>query len=133
MERRIKRSQDRSEALQYLVEALADRSDVDAVVLLDDHGKIVAGMGVPERVRGLATIAVPVMEGRPCDDFAAATRGTDFFGRRIANRAGTGDNASPLYLAALGNKLRKMHEAVYAIARIMDRAPSPPSPSAVSL
>jgi len=121
MERRIKRSQDRQEALQYLVEALADRSEVDAVVLLDDHGKIVAGMGAPQRVRGLASIAVPVVQGRACEQFEAATEGTDFFGRRITSSAAPDGSRSALYLAALGRRVRKMHEAVYAIARILEQ------------
>ena len=63
MERRTKRSEDREEALQYLVEALADRSEVDAVLLMNDEGHIVAGMGKPREVRGLAKIAVPVVRG----------------------------------------------------------------------
>lgn len=121
MERRIKRSQDRQEALQYLVEALADRSEVDAVVLIDDHGKIVAGMGAPQRVRGLASIAVPAVEGRACEQFAEATVGTDFFGRRILTAPAGAGGGRPMYLAALGQRLRKMHEAVYAIARIVDQ------------
>ena len=52
MEQRTKRSEDRDEALQYLVEALADRSEVQAVVLVNDEGKIVAGMGGPAQVKG---------------------------------------------------------------------------------
>jgi hypothetical protein len=115
MDRRNKRSQDREEALQYLVEALADRSEVEAVVLVDDEGHIVAGMGMPNEVRGLAKIAAPVVRGEGSELFEWATRGTDFFGRQIPLAAG------PLYLAALGTRVRKMHEAVYAIERILDQ------------
>jgi hypothetical protein len=114
MERRTKRSSDRDEALQYLVEALADRSEVDAVLLMNDEGRIVAGMGKPKEVRGLAKIAVPVVRGEPCAAFDEETAGTDFFGRRIPLARGS------LYLAALGSRLRKMHEAVYAITRIVE-------------
>jgi hypothetical protein len=114
MERRTKRSEDREEALQYLVEALADRSEVDAVLLMNDEGQIVAGMGKPNEVKGLAKIAVPVVKGETCCDFDTATAGTDFFGRRIHLKSG------PLYLAALGTKIRKMHEAVYAVTRILE-------------
>jgi len=114
MERRTKRSEDREEALQYLVEALADRSEVDAVLLMNDEGHIVAGMGKPKEVKGLAKIAVPVVKGETCGDFDAETAGTDFFGRQIQLKSGA------LYLAALGTRMRKMHEAVYAVARILE-------------
>src|SRR6476620_4431502 len=80
MERRTKRSEDREEALQYLVEALADRSEVDAVLLMNDEGHIVAGMGKPKEIKGLAKIAVPVVKGETCGDFDTETAGTDFFG-----------------------------------------------------
>jgi hypothetical protein len=113
MERRTKRSQDRQEALQYLVEALADRSQVEAVTLVDDDGRIIAGMGMPNAVRGLAKIAAPTVRGEGSDLFESATSGTDFFGRRIDV------GSRPLYLAALGSRVRKMHEAVYAITRIV--------------
>jgi hypothetical protein len=116
MDRRIKRSEDRQEALQYLVEALADRSDVDAVVLLDGAGRIVAGVGTPHNVRSLADITVPVVEGQACARFEEATEGTDFFGRRVAATAGA------LYLSLLGTRVRKMHEAVNAITRIVQSA-----------
>jgi hypothetical protein len=43
---------------------------------------------------------------------------TDFFGRQIPLKSG------PLYLAALGLRLRKMHEAVYAVTRILEPAAS---------
>jgi hypothetical protein len=117
MERRNKRSEDRHEALQYLVEALADRSEVEAVALVDDDGHIVAGMGMPASVRGLAKIAAPVVRGEATELFETTTRGTDFFGRRIPFASG------PLYLAALGSRVRKMHEAVYAVTRIVETTP----------
>ncbi len=118
MERRAKRSEDREEALQYLVEALADRSEVEAVALLNDEGRIVAGMGTPNAVRGLAKIAVPMVRGDGSDLFESATEGTDFFGRQIPLASGT------MYLAALGSRVRKMHEAVYAVTRILEPAAS---------
>jgi hypothetical protein len=119
MERRTKRSEDRQEALQYLVEALADRSEVEAVALVNDEGRIVAGMGMPNAVRGLAKIAAPVVRGEGSDLFDSATSGTDFFGRQIALESG------PLYLAALGTRVRKMHEAVYAVTRILGASAAP--------
>ncbi len=114
MERRTKRSTDQYEALQYLVEALADRSEVDAVALVTDDGKIVAGMGIPKAIRSLAKIAAPTVRGEGSDRFESETEGTDFFGRKIPLKSG------PLYLAALGSRVRKMHEAVYAVTRILE-------------
>ena len=114
MERRTKRSDDQYEALQYLVEALANRSEVDAVALVTDDGKIVAGMGTPKAVRSLAKIAAPTVRGEGSALFESETEGTDFFGRKIQLRSG------PLYLAALGSRLCRMHEAVYAVTRILE-------------
>ena len=54
IDRRTKRSADPTEALQYLVETVADRSGARALVLVDDDGHIVAGMGMPDDIVGLA-------------------------------------------------------------------------------
>jgi hypothetical protein len=115
MDRRTKRSQDREEALQYLIEALADRSQVEAVLLVNDEGRIVAGMGMPKEVRQLAQIAIPAVRGEETEHFEAATRDTDFFGREIPVEEGS------LYLVALGSRVCKMHEAVYAVTRILEQ------------
>jgi hypothetical protein len=116
MDRRIKRSQDRDEALQYLIEALADRSQVEAVLLVNEQGRVVAGMGMPREVRNLAQIAVPAVRGEEPELFESVTRGTDFFGREIPVPDGS------LYLVALGTRVCKMHEAVYGVTRILNRA-----------
>ncbi|MET0593743.1 MAG: hypothetical protein ABW133_13650 [Polyangiaceae bacterium] len=115
MDRRNKRSQDRDEALQYLIEALADRSQVEAVLLVNDEGRIVAGMGMPKEVRQLAQIAIPAVRGEETPLFESATRDTDFFGREIPVEDGS------LYLVALGTRISKMHEAVYAVTRILEQ------------
>jgi hypothetical protein len=114
MDRRTKRSQDREEALQYLIEALADRSQVEAVLLVNDGGRIVAGMGMPREVRQLATIAIPAVRGEESEQFESATRDTDFFGREIPIADGS------LYLVALGTRVCKMHQAVYGVTRILE-------------
>jgi hypothetical protein len=115
MDRRTKRSQDREEALQYLIEALADRSQVEAVLLVDDEGRIVAGMGMPREVRQLAQIAISAVRGHESELFEAATLDTDFFGREIPVEDGS------LYLVALGTRVCKMHQAVYGVTRILDQ------------
>lgn len=114
MDRRNKRSQDRDEALQYLIEALADRSQVEAVLLVNDSGRIVAGMGMPKEVRQLAQIAIPAVRGEETPLFEDATRDTDFFGREIPIEEGS------LYLVALGTRISKMHETVYGVTRILE-------------
>jgi hypothetical protein len=111
LERRTKRSESRDEALQYLVEAVADRSDVEAVVLVDDAGRIVAGTGMPIEVRDLARIARPVARGDR-DVLSRVAEGSDVLARSVD----IGD--ATLYLAALGTHVRKMTDAARAIARI---------------
>src|SRR5580658_8292348 len=88
-ERRSKRSSERVEALQYLVETVADRSGVPALVLVDDDGHIMAGMGVPRDVVGLVRTA-----------------------RAVATPEGT------LYFAAIGDRVTGVGDAVRAVQRI---------------
>ena len=114
IERRAKRSRDTDEALQYLVEAVADRSDVHAVALVDGHGRIVAGCGMPHDLVGLAKLAGPVARAQSSECFEDVTRGTDFFARDVSAGRGT------MYLTALGSRVRRMHDAAVAIARIVD-------------
>lgn len=112
MERRHKRSAQRVEALQYLVEAVADRSEVRSVALVDERRRIVAGMGMPGDLAGLARVAGAVARGEPSADLEKVTEGTDLLTRRIA----IGDRA--VYLAALGTRVRRMSDAATAVARI---------------
>jgi hypothetical protein len=112
-ERRTKRSLDAVEALQYLTEAVADRSDVSAVAIVDDAGRIVAGTGMPRALVGLSRIAGPVARGEACVDLGHVTRDTDVMARRVDAACGT------LYLAALGSRVRRMPEAARAIQRIV--------------
>jgi hypothetical protein len=113
-ERRIKRSGDRDEALQYLVETVADRSGVRALVLVDDVGHIVAGMGTPKDLKGLAGTARDVAWGRAgAAQIDAVTRGEDVTARSVATRQGM------LYFAALGDRVRGVGDAVRAVQRIL--------------
>jgi hypothetical protein len=114
IDRRIKRSADRDEALQYLVESVADRSGVRALVLLDDAGRILAGTGMPDEVIGLIKTARDVAWGRAtARDVDVATRGADVTARPIATRDGM------LYFAALGDRMTGLGEAVHAVHRIL--------------
>lgn len=113
-ERRFKRSTDRDEALQYLVESVADRSGVRALVLVDDAGRIVAGMGMPGEVVGLARTARDVAWRRAsAADVDVATRGQDVTARPVATRDGM------LYFAALGDRMTGLGDAVRAVHRIL--------------
>jgi hypothetical protein len=113
IERRMKRSTGRIEALQYLVETVADRSGVRALVLIDDAGQIVAGIGMPPEVSGLARAARDVAWRRAsAADVDAATRGHDVTARAVATRDGL------VYFAALGDGVSGVGEAVRAVQRI---------------
>jgi hypothetical protein len=115
-ERRSKRSNNWQEALQYLLEALYDRSEARAVALIDAGGRVVAGTGTWKDLQGLATITPPMARGETCDCFESATEGTDFFAHCV------GISGRTLYLAALGTRLRRMHETVKGIFRILGPA-----------
>jgi hypothetical protein len=113
IERRVKRSLDRSEALQYLVETVADRSGVRALVLVDNTGSIMAGMGMPAEVTGLAQTARDVAWRRASPaDIDAATRGHDVTARTVATRDGL------VYFGALGDGMAGVGDAVRAVQRI---------------
>jgi len=114
--RRTKRSEVPDEALQLLMEALLDRSEVRAVALIEDNGRILAGTGMPRDLVGLALIAKPLARGEPCLDVEEVTRGTDVLTRGF--RAG----GRTVYLAALGTRVRHMTEAVRGVERIMAAA-----------
>jgi hypothetical protein len=113
-DRRFKRSNDRTEALQFLVESVADRSGVPALVLVDDGGRIVAGMGMPQDVAGLARTARDVAWGRASTtQIDAATRGRDVTARSVATHEGM------LYFAALGEQMSGLGDATHAVRRIL--------------
>jgi hypothetical protein len=114
MDRRTKRSADRDEALQFLVESVADRSGVRALVLVDDGGRIVAGPGKPDEVVGLVRTARDVAWGRASpSQIDSATRGHDVTARPVATRDGM------LYFAALGDRMTGLGDALRAVHRIL--------------
>ena len=113
-DRRSKRSADRNEALQFLVESVADRSGAPALVLVDDAGHIVAGMGMPDEVMGLARTARDVAWGRATvAQVDTATRGRDVTARSVATAGGM------LYFAALGERMTGLGDAMHAVRRIL--------------
>ncbi|WP_394832831.1 hypothetical protein LVJ94_40645 [Pendulispora rubella] len=112
IDRRSKRSTQKNEAFQYLLEAVADRSEVEAVALVDTRGNIVAGTGLPQDLAGIARVAGPVARGEECVEFDLVTATSDLFLRSVP----AGDES--LYLVALGSRVRKMNDAANAITRI---------------
>jgi len=119
-ERRIKRSAERVEALQFLVETVADRSGVRALVLVDDAGRIVAGMGRPQEVTGLAQAARDVAWRRASPgQVDSAARGGDVTARSVATRDGM------LYFAAIGDRVAGVGDAVRAVQRILQPTERP--------
>jgi hypothetical protein len=123
MERRTKRSQVREEALQYLVEAVHDRSAVFAVALVDERGRIVAGTGMPRDVAGLARIAERTAQGETSQEIDEVAGGLDVLARAIPFAEITHDGeprVARVFLAALGTRVRRMHEASAAILRICE-------------
>jgi hypothetical protein len=88
---------------------------VEAVLLVNDEGSVVAGMGMPHEVQKLAKIAIVGVRGEEPELFESATIDTDFFGREIPVDDGS------LYLVALGTRVCKMHQAVYGVNRILEQ------------
>ena len=95
------------------METVADRSGVQALVLVDDAGQIVAGMGVPIQLAGLARTARDVAWRRASPAAVdAATRGRDVTARTVTTREGL------VYLAAVGDGMSGVGDAVRAVQRI---------------
>jgi hypothetical protein len=125
-ERRTKRSPRPDEALQLLIEALADRSDVRAVALVNARGRVLAAAGAPTDIAGVARLARPIADGEEHPEFDAITEDTDFFTRKVEVEAvGV---SSTVYLAALGTRLRRMQDTVNGIGRIVAAPLRPHAP-----
>ena len=115
MERRTRRSPDRGEALHYLLESVAARSDVRALAVVGPSGDVLASLGPAEDIAGLATLAGPWLRGEPCDEeFDRVTEGTDLIACSIPCADKT------LHFAALGTRVRKLTEAARGVQRIID-------------
>src|SRR5579863_8657769 len=117
MERRIKRSTQPEEAIQLLLESLADRSEARAVALVNGQKRILAAAGQPWDIADLREVAEPVALGEECQAIEKVDRSTDVFSRPV--RVG----ASTVYLAAMGTRMRRFGEAAMAVARIAGQDP----------
>jgi hypothetical protein len=116
-EQRTKRSHVRHEALQYLIEAVLDRSDVKCAAIIDAERRVVAGAGMPADLAALAKVAGVVARGGVDGLEASLDADDDVIAREIDVPGGT------LVLAAFGSRVRRMPAAVHAISRICARGP----------
>ena len=105
----------KDEALRLLLAAVKARSDVSSIAVVDSRGLVISGMGSAEELAILGAVAEPVASGRVSDLCERLTEGTDILSSALKSGRG------PLYLAALGSRVGRMHEAARGIERILDR------------
>jgi len=111
-EQRVKRSEVREEALQYLIEAVLDRSEVRCAAIVDSNRRLVAGAGHVGDLIELAKVAQTVARGGVEGLEASLDADDDVIAREIDV------NGERLVIAAFGTRVRKMPAAVHAIERI---------------
>jgi hypothetical protein len=112
-ERRRRRSGIENEALQLLLAAVKERSDVTSIAIIDAQGLVISGMGTAQELAILGAVAAPVAGGHVTDMCERLTAGTDVMAKAVSSPRGT------LYLAALGSRVGRMHEAARGIERIL--------------
>ena len=115
MERRVKRSAQPEEAIQFLLESLADRSEARAVALVNGKKRVLAAAGRPWDIADLREVAEPVARGEECHAIEKLDRSTDVFSRPVVV------GASTVYLAAMGTRMRRFGDAAIAVARIVGK------------
>jgi hypothetical protein len=114
-ERRRKRSGQKDEALRLLLAAVKDRSDVSSIAVIDARGLVISGMGTPQELAILGAVAQPVAGGTVSELCERLTEGTDVMAKALKSPGGT------MYLAALGSRIGRMHDAALGIERILKR------------
>ena len=114
-ERRTRRSGIKNEALRLLLAAVKDRSDVTSIAIVDARGIVVSGMGSARELAILGAVAKPIAAGKVTDLCEQLTVGTDVIAKAIRSPLGT------MYLAALGDRIGRMHEATCGAERILSR------------
>lgn len=112
-ERRRKRSGEKDEALRLLLAAVKDRSDVSSIAVVDARGLVISGMGTAQELAILGAVAQPVAGGTMSNLCERLTEGTDVMSKSLKSPRGT------MYLAALGTRIGRMHEAAAGIERIL--------------
>ena len=112
-ERRQKRSGETNEALALLLAAVKDRSDVSSIAIVDARGLVISGVGSAQDLAILGAVAQPVASGTVSALCERLTAGTDVLSKAIDAPRG------PVYLAALGNRVGRMHDAALGVVRIL--------------
>src|SRR3954451_15211443 len=112
-ERRRKRSGKKYEALRILLTAVKGRSEVSSIAIVDARGLVISGMGTPQELAILGAVAEPVAGGNVSELCERLTEGTDIMAKAVNSPGGT------IYLAALGSRVGRMHDAARGIARIL--------------
>jgi len=112
-ERRTHRSSDKREALRLLLEAVKARSQVSAIAVIDGRGLVASGAGSPRELAILGAVAEPISSGLVTEACEHLTSGTDVLARPVRTPRGT------MYLAALGERVTRMHDAARGVERIL--------------
>lgn len=114
-ERRRRRSAMKDEALRLLLAAVKERSDVTSIAVVDARGLVVSGMGSAHELAILGAVAQPIAAGTVTEVCERLTAGTDVMAKAVRSPRGT------MYLAALGERVGRMHEAARGVERILER------------
>ena len=112
-ERRHRRSERRDEALQLLLEAVRERSAVSSIALIDGRGHVLGGVGPEHELLVLGAVAAPAAAGEFDEDCVRLTKGTDVVSCPLAV------GGQKMFLAALGERVSRMHEAARGVTRIL--------------
>jgi hypothetical protein len=112
-ERRRRRSGRKDEALRLLLDAVRERSEISSIAIIDGRGLVVAGSGPERELLVLGAVAGPAASGPLDPACERLTEGTDVMSCPLA----LGERR--LYLAALGDRVRRMPEAARGVARIL--------------
>lgn len=112
-ERRRRRSARKEEALWLLLEAVRERSEISSIALIDGRGMVVEGTGPEHELLVLGMVAAPAASGELSPLCERLTEGTDVLSCPLAH------GEKQLYLAALGERVSRMPEAVRSVARIL--------------
>ena len=112
-ERRRRRSGRKDEALRLLLEAVRERSRISSIAIVDGRGLVVAGTGPEHELVVLGAVAAPAATGELDVACERLTAGTDVLACPLAIGGRT------MYLAALGEHVRRMPEAARSAVRIL--------------
>jgi high-affinity K+ transport system ATPase subunit B len=110
-ERRTTRSSNKDEALALLLASVKKRSHVSSIAVVDASGRVISGMGSVRELAILGALAAPVASGEVGELCERLTRGTDVLSKAVGS----------VYLAALGTRVGRMHEAARGVERILAR------------